>query len=366
MTGAPRVIVVGAGLGGLTAALGLRRAGFDPIVLERATRLPEPADAVTLRPGALRALRELGLGEALESLGVRPATTTVHSSRGRLLAEIDPGEAPLVIHRVILQGVLRSALDPDPVRLGAHVRDVAETGPGVSASLESDGQVSAELLVAADGVDSIVRTRVFRTPPPTYSGLTAWRGLALLPPRLAEAIGPSRIHGSGALFGLTPVRGGHVSWWATARSPRRAVEDAKRELQERFAGWQPLVRHLINLTPAATIERTELLVAEAPRALAHGRIALIGASAHPTRGRVPCGASDAIEDAAALVAALSDERRVEVAHALYDRRRRPQTRLAARRNACATRLAHVRNPLAVGLRDAAVRARPTIAIPRAA
>ena len=177
--GARRAVVVGPGIGGLAAAVALRRAGFDVRVLERAPELTEVGAGLSLWPNALRALDALGLGDAVRAAGVTQATGGLRRPDGRWLARADTSDMTrrfgdvVMLARPDLLDVLRAAVPGPAVTTGVEVTGLEE-GDGTITVTHTGGQEVAELVVGADGLRSAVRRLVWLSAPgPRYAGCTA-------------------------------------------------------------------------------------------------------------------------------------------------------------------------------------------------
>ena len=200
------IIIAGAGIGGLTAALALTRAGYRAVVLEQAARLEEAGAGIQLSPNATRILFELGLGERLRPLAVAPqAIRILGGNSGREIARIPLGHtaeqrygAPYwVIHRADLQAVLASAIEQSPditLRLGTRAEDFALHQHGITVQARTaqgprDEQGIA--LIGADGLWSALRARLGVRSQPTFAQRTAWRAVvpaAAMPAELREPV----------------------------------------------------------------------------------------------------------------------------------------------------------------------------------
>ncbi len=351
-----RVIVIGAGIGGLAVALGLARAGLDVVVYERATALEEVGAGIQLAPNAGRILDGWGLAAKLAAVENRPARIELRLSRsGGLLAQVPLGAeaerrfgAPYrTIHRADLVAVLARALEdaaPGALRLGAQLAHVEQTPHGVTAHFAGGAFETADALIAADGLRSGVQAHVtrMRAGAPRHTGSVAWRGTvptdslpaALRADVVTAAFGPQR-H-----FVCYPIRGGtlmnfvavgdNADWMSEAWS---APGDPQ-TLRAAFADWA---------APAAVIldavEHTTLwaIYDRAPLpAWTRDRVALLGDAAHPMAPFLAQGAGQALEDADDLISRLSTATPDSVPAALkaYEKARKPRaTRVqkAARR-----------------------------------
>jgi 2-polyprenyl-6-methoxyphenol hydroxylase-like FAD-dependent oxidoreductase len=359
------VLVVGAGIGGLTAALALRRVGIDVTVFEQATALREVGAGISLWPNAVKSLRRLGVGDAVEQAGAHVEEMATRDRRGAVL-HLSPASrlqghfgAPLVmVHRQVLHAALVRALDQDVIRLDSGCVAAEQDDGGVRLGL-ADGRVATgQVLVGADGLRSMVRAFTLGDGPPRPRGLRSWRAVTTLAPSQAEP--PyGEWWARGAVFGAQRLPGNDVYWYAATRaragSPTPAGTD-RAHLLDVFEAWQPAIPHLIQATAEERILRFDLFDRPAPRAMAFGRVALLGDAAHPMLPYLGQGACQAIEDGEALADALAGASDgVEAALRRYSRGRLRPASEAVVQSRRMSRVAHVRNPGAVALRRALLR-----------
>ena len=313
------VIVAGAGIGGLTAALALARNGFRVLVFEEAERLEETGAGIQLSPNATRILVGLGLADRLRPHVVAPTAIRVLGARsGREIVRIPLGEqaaqrygAPYwMIHRGDLQAALSAAAAQDlnvAVRLGMALEDFASYPHGVTISLRGRGSLWSEhgqALIAADGLWSASRRRLGHKVEPRFAGRTAWR--ALVPAtEVAPEFRAPMIYlwlARDAHLVHYPVRGGKlinlVVITTDVWSGRTWSEAASRiDLLQRCAAtrWAPQADSLIRL-PDAWL-KWALYDCRPLANFAHGAVALLGDAAHPMLPYLAQGAAMAIEDA---------------------------------------------------------------------
>ncbi|MBP6514731.1 MAG: FAD-dependent monooxygenase [Steroidobacteraceae bacterium] len=314
-----KIIVVGAGIGGLATALGLLRAGHVVRVYEQARELGEVGAGLTITPNGGKALAWLGLGPALDSILSEPESGAIrHFATGELLVPLLAEDArgryggPLGhVHRADLHAALVRAvraIDPDCIEAGRELVGLRQDGDAVLASFADGGQDSARLLVGCDGVRSRVRELLFGDGGAQFAGFVAWRGLIrsdslpepMRSPPLAMWLGPGR------MFMRYRLRGGELfNYVATARLDTWAeegwsVRDSVEGLLERFGHFEPTVIEAIRATPPDRLFRWGIF---GRRPLEHwsvGGATLLGDAAHGMPPFLGQGAVAALEDAVVL------------------------------------------------------------------
>jgi 2-polyprenyl-6-methoxyphenol hydroxylase-like FAD-dependent oxidoreductase len=362
-----RTLVIGAGIAGLATAIALQRADREVLVLERAAQLREIGAGISLWPNAVKALRRLGVGDAVEAAGAPARDAAFRSWRGVQLGASITDQlqgrfgAPLVlVHRARLQAVLRQALGPNAIRFGAECAALDQDGDTVAVRLVGGGVERGTVAIGADGLRSRVRAALLHDGLPRYAGITAWRGVVPLDDTFGHRISGGETFGRGSLFGVAALNGSQVYWWAAMRcreSGGAAPHAERSSLLRGFAEWHDPIPELIAATPADAIIRSCLYDRPAPARLSVGRIALVGDAAHPMLPNLGQGACQAIEDAVVLGEELA-ESDVVAALARYGARRAKHTADVARASRQMSRVAHLRSPVAAGLRNTLLRASP--------
>jgi 2-polyprenyl-6-methoxyphenol hydroxylase-like FAD-dependent oxidoreductase len=363
-----KALVIGGGIGGLTAALALRRRGIDAEVYEAAPALQPVGKGIWVPTNAMQVLDRLGLAGAVREAGCGLERIEVRTVEGLVLMAVDVrefaaryGHLTVSIHRADLVHALAGALPAEALHLGKRLVDFAASADGVSARFEDGSEARGDVLIGADGIHSAVRERLFGPVPLRYSGQTCYRGVAALalPADLAQTC--LEVWGGAARFGFSAVGPGQVYWFAPVRapanSPQRTGPALSEELAERYARFPAPIPAIVRNTPPDEIVRTDLYDIRPLARWWRGRVALLGDAAHAMTPNLGQGGAQAIEDAYALAGQLAG-RPPEPAFAEYQRVRKPKADRVARTAWRLGQAAHLPPGPLRSLRDLALRLTP--------
>jgi len=317
-----KIVIAGAGIGGLTAAAALLKKGFDVTVFEQAQELKEIGAGVQLSPNATRVLYQLGVGDALDGLACEPLGKRVRLwNTGQSWRLFDLGTQSralygypyFTLHRADLHQKLADtvrALKPDAIRLNHKVESFSQQNGKVRVQAVGGETCEGDLLVGADGVHSRVRRALFGPDEPVFSGVMAWRGVidaSKLPEHLREPYGANWV-GPGAHVIHYPLRGNNLinfvgaveksGWQVESWSERGTLEECLGD----FAGWHEDVRTLISAIDIPY--KWALMVREPMPRWSLGHATLLGDACHPTLPFLAQGACMAIEDGYLLARCL--------------------------------------------------------------
>ena len=334
---AGRVLIVGGGIGGLTCALALSRAGHSVQLYEQAPAFGEIGAGIMLTPNATRVLRHFGLGAALDRSGMRPPASRYRRFDDAALM----GDAPLAdvmesaygapwlhIHRSDLLDALLAAVSAQggtDLYAGRRATGCAQDGGSVTVQFSGGAPAEGDLLVACDGVRSTIRAGLMEHGEARFRGQVAWRGLVPaggLPERATDRASVVWI-GEDRHIVQYALRGGSlVNYVAIAAQQEWAEEGWNRparleEVQEEFAGWHEDVQLLLEATPADALYKWGLFDRDPLQQWVYGRIALLGDAAHPMLPFMAQGSAMAIEDAAVLARCLEAFDGLELALSRY-------------------------------------------------
>lgn len=301
-----KIIVIGAGIGGLTAAIGLKQAGYKVEIYDRVKELLPVGAGISLWSNGVKVLNRLGLGEKMAKIGGIMERMEYRTKSGELVNDIDlmpliheVGQCPYPVARRDLQTMLVEAF-PGEIKLDHNCIGVAEDETGVTATFENGHQAKGDLLVAADGVRSMLRTYVVgEEVPPKYAGYINWNGLVPADEDLAPKNTWAIYVGEHKRASMMPVAGDRFYFFFDVPLPKgtpATPENYKTELKEHFQGWAKPVQLLIERIDLNNIARPEIHDVGPIERFVRGRVALLGDSAHATCPDLGQGGCQAMED----------------------------------------------------------------------
>lgn len=334
-----KILISGAGIGGLTAALALLKKGFEVQVLEQATELREVGAGLQLSPNVLRALFNLGLEEALKQCAVEPEGKEIRLwNTGQTWKLFDLGADCMerygypyfTIYRPDLHRALYDAVEqqyPGTVILGSRVIRSSQDMNGVTTTTEDGRSYQADTLIAADGVHSPIRNQHFGEDRPEFSGCMAWRGvipIEKLPEHLRRNVGLNWVGPGGHVINYTLHGGKLMNFVGILERDDWTVESwttqgSHEECHNDFAGWHEDIHAMIRNID--TPFKWALMGRRPLEKWVKGRIALLGDAAHPTLPFLAQGAGMAIEDGYVIAEALAQNDAIENALQAFERAR---------------------------------------------
>ena len=331
-----RVAIVGGGIGGLAAANALLQRGLDVRVYEQAPALTEVGAGVALQPNGIRMLRRLGFGDELTRWGAKWLDPQFRRSDGSYIAPMWPIELMSHIefygmHRADLLGMLVDRLPGDIVKTNHRCIAFEQDDAEAVITFADGARVTADVVIAADGIHSTLQQFVVAPSAPLPSGSVAYRGVI---PAASVSWPPGAMRnwlGAGKHFLVYPVRAdeliNYVGFVPTDEQMKESwsAPGDPATLAREFANWDPMVEAII--AQVASTFRWGLYDREPLATWTHGRLTLLGDAAHPMLPHAGQGANQAIEDAVALATVLSRTERASVRRALliYETLRRERT-----------------------------------------
>ncbi|MGH2933595.1 MAG: FAD-dependent oxidoreductase [Gaiellaceae bacterium] len=362
-----KALIIGAGVGGLTTALALRRAGLEAAVFERAEDVGavQLGGGIHLWPNGMRGLQIAGVAEQVEALGGRAATVEraeFSTSRGRVLArwpmaelEREVGAPTVGVVRPELHRVLLDAIEPGVLRLGAAFESFAEEDGSVVARFADGSEQRGDVLIGADGLRSAVRAQLKGAEELHSAGYCSWQGFAQGEDE-RWPVGLFRvIFGRGARFLHYHVSSERLYWEGIVATPPDhgdPPDGRGNAALARFAPWRSPVEAIIAATDPSSINRAHIYVRRPLSSWGAGRVTLLGDAAHPMTNAMGQGANQAIEDAIVLSNALGAAGG-DVVAALrhYERERIVRTSGVVRISGLMSTLSSLQQPALVAVRN---------------
>jgi salicylate hydroxylase len=367
-----RILIAGAGIGGLTAASCLMKAGHQVEVYEQAPQLGEIGAGIQISANAMHVLRDLGMEDSITRAGVQPGAYVfrLHDT-GEVIQRFSLSEehqrmhgAPYTqLHRADLHDILASAalrLDPDVVRLDHRVTGFAETASGVELHFANGTTARGDLLIGADGVKSVVRKQLFGDVPATYTGDAAWRIIVpteRLPKDLLEKV-MSVFMGPEGHVVCYYLRGGALLNFVGCVETDEVSEESWTvklpwdRFKARYAGWHPALQTIIDAADKDQCYLWSLYNRPPIRDWSTKRVTLLGDAAHPTLPYLAQGAAMSIEDGAVLTRTLAMTGSISEALQIYQRNRIDRTARIVLQSSANRELFHLRSEAEIRARFA--------------
>jgi 2-polyprenyl-6-methoxyphenol hydroxylase-like FAD-dependent oxidoreductase len=361
-----RALVIGGGIGGLTAARALHQAGVEASVFERAASVEQiqVGGAIHVWHNGMRGLQRVGLADDVLALGGRAAvveTAEMRNWRGKLLTswsvakvERDVGAPTVGVRRPDLHRVLAGGIEPGVLSLGRKCTGVEQSADGVVARFADGAEERGDILIGADGLSSTVRRGLLGDEEPRFARYASWQALCdfsddATPPGLFWIV-----WGPGARFLFYRVSAEKLYWegiFATEAGGTDPPGGHKQAVAARFAGWHHPVEAIIDATDEAAIARHDVYDRPPAKRWGEGRVTLLGDAAHPMTNAAGQGANQTIEDAVVLAARIQQGGDPVAALRAYEQERMGRTARVSRLAWRLTALSRWSSPAACAARD---------------
>jgi 2-polyprenyl-6-methoxyphenol hydroxylase-like FAD-dependent oxidoreductase len=355
------ILIAGAGIGGLTAAVALQRAGHQVRIAERASEIKAVGAGLALAGNAMRALHSIGAGELTEQAGKPLEKAEILVPSGKVIARTNltkPINAHTLIGRTLLRAdlhqLLFNLLPVNTVYTGLTVQRFAESENGVQLIFSDGTSWQGDLLIAADGINSVIRKQLLPDGKPRFSGYTCWRGITA-PIVNTDSIKFTETWGVKGRFGICPLKDNRVYWYACVNTPKENDPAYQTwtpdDLKKQFSGYHYPINELLAATDSTQVMHNDIADIVPLQQLAFGRVVLLGDAGHATTPNLGQGACQAIEDAVILPKFISDSASVEASLKAFSELRLPRTTKIVERSLLFGQIAQTDNRLLAGIRN---------------
>jgi 2-polyprenyl-6-methoxyphenol hydroxylase-like FAD-dependent oxidoreductase len=373
-----KIIIIGAGIGGLTTAIGLKKLGHEVEVFESASGIKALGAGLVLSANAMKAYKALGISGKVKQAGKVLEALNILDHKGRIISANSTqeiarafGEATnFAIHRADLHRILISLFGIENIFVGKRCKGFEQDQKGVKAIFEDGQQVEADLLIACDGIYSNIRRQLLPDAKPRYAGYTCWRAVTHSQPEDFNHTLASETWGPKGRFGIVPLSGNQIYWFACVNAKRHDPAMANvslDQLKHNFKGYHKDILQVLNLTADDAIIWNDIMDIMPIKQFAFGKVVLLGDAAHATTPNMGQGACQAIEDAVVLTACMKNNSDPEIAFKQFESHRISRTTKIVNTSYTLGKVAQWENPMICWARNLALRSLPPkLAIKQAA
>jgi 2-polyprenyl-6-methoxyphenol hydroxylase-like FAD-dependent oxidoreductase len=353
----PKVLVIGGGIGGLNAAVALRKAGIDVTVFERLTDMGKAQRglAFLLWHNGMRVLENLGLADEAHVVASREIERfETLTPDGRVVWGWDVTELtrklgsayPVGIQRTKLHEVLLESLGPEALKLGRECVSFEQDKDGVTARFADGSEERGDILVDAEGTGSVLRDQVIGLTEPRYSGITLWHTIVDFDHEVMRHPAFRELGAPGVRFKSFPVTETQMYWSCLAKAPQGEQdpeEGPKQRILELTREFAEPTQALVEA--ASAIYRADITGREPAKVWGQGRMTMLGDAVHPTTPVLGQGASQAMEDGLVLSKRLSEHDDVVAALRAYEAIRIPRATKISKQSWSTAQRSMVSNPM---------------------
>ncbi|PTI28403.1 MULTISPECIES: FAD-dependent monooxygenase [Mammaliicoccus] len=325
-----KIAVIGAGIGGLTAAGLLCQTGHDVYVYEKRNNLDQVGAGVGIGSNVLKALKQYKMAYAIEQEGQSLRKIEIKSDLDEFLNALmmnQDDNLNVTIHRNVLHEILKTHVPKERILLNHKLTEFKQTPDSVRLYFENGVEEQFDLVIAADGIHSVVRTNIYPKSTAKYAGYTCFRGVVNEKLNLEqdEAL---EYWGHKGRFGIVPLKDNELYWFCTMNAKENDLQFKsfeKPHLQAYFNQFPNEVRKVLDAQEETGILQHDMYDLVPLKSFVSGRVVLLGDAAHATTPNMGQGAGQAIEDAVTLTNLISD-RDIESALTRYDKIRTKHTK----------------------------------------
>lgn len=329
-----KALIIGAGIGGMSAAAALKQQGIECEIFEAVKEIKPVGAALSIWSNGVKCMNHLGMGSIMDNLGGPMHNMAYHDGlSGSVMTQfsLSPlvkavGERPCPVSRAGLQSQMIDFWGRDKVQFGKRIEKVEQTDTSVTAYFTDGSSATGDMMIAADGTRSVVRTHVLgKELDRRYAGYVNWNGLVDIDADIAPADQWTTFVGEGKRVSIMPIADGRFYFFFDVPLPLGLKEDRTTviaDLKDYFKDWAAPVQKLINAIDPETTNRIEIHDIDPFDTLVKGNIALLGDSAHSTTPDIGQGGCSALEDSVVLGQCFAETSDIHEAIKDYEEKRR--------------------------------------------
>lgn len=359
-------IIVGGGIAGLCAAIGLAKLGIEAHVYESASELKGIGAGFGLAANAMQALEHLGLKDEIVPIGHYLASYNILDQKGNMLAEPDTKSISrkyqqdnFAIHRADLHQFLLSKIPNTQIHLDKRAVSLERVGEDIYVYFADGSHVQGQALLIADGVHSSLRQQLIPGSTPRYSGYTCWR--ATIDNSSIKLEKGTETWGEKGRFGMTPLVNNRIYWYACINTEAQnpVLKNWKtKELLDNFGDYHAPIPTILSETKDSELIANDIIDIEPLQQLAFGNILLLGDAGHATTPNLGQGACQAIEDIAVLIDELRTAAAITLAFQRFEKRRLDRVNYICNTSWRIGKIAQWENPFLIGMRNFCMKIMP--------
>lgn len=358
-----RIAIIGAGIGGLTTALAFKQKGLNVIVYESAAEIKPVGAGIGIANNAMQIFKKLGIHEKIENADVKVSSMNITDHKLQLLSLIDLkefevkyGVCNVSIHRAVLQNILAEEIGFENIKLSKRLLKI-EQNENVKLFFEDGSIETADVVIAADGIKSVVRNQLFDPSQIRDTNQICWRGVSKVSLSKDYSNKAVEAWGKGKRFGFVQVNDQDIYWYAVVNES--LINQHDDNLHDLFADFNNDVLNIIENTSDDTVIKNRIIDLKPIHNWFNKKVCLLGDSAHATTPNLGQGACQAIEDAYLLAEIYKEDKPIEAVFKEYQKLRIKKTHLIVNSSWRIGKIAHIENSFLIFSRNLLMRCVPT-------
>jgi 2-polyprenyl-6-methoxyphenol hydroxylase-like FAD-dependent oxidoreductase len=358
-----KCMIIGGGISGLTTAIALQQQGMEAQIYEAASAIKPVGAGIAIGKNASQIFGKLGVEDALKKKSMVGQSALITNHLGVALQQLTKtSPVSFCIHRAVLHEILQAHCAPNSVHLNKRLMKYVESATGVTATFDDGTTAEGDILIGADGINSVVRKQFAPQIKKRHTGQTCWRGVCKFDLSDTFKYNLVELWGGKSRFGLTRIDENQVYWFAVVNkingNPQDDPATIHNKLTAFYRKFHPQINEIIKATPPASIYRADLYDLNPVNYSWHtDKVCLIGDAAHATTPNMGQGAGQGIEDGYALALALS-KYDAPLAFQRFQKARIPKVKYIVDGSWTMGKMAHWENAMATGLRNAIFKLTP--------